>query len=431
MFLVTLTSFVLQNHRLEAAQQAKMASINTEKITPETLKMLSLFGEVFEKVKHNYVREVSDKELIEAALQGMLNNLDPYSNYFNSKDRSEINKVIKGEFGGLGIEVTMERGLIKVIAPLDDSPATKAGIKAGDYIVKVDNQSVFGMGLQEAVDKIKGKPGTKVDLTIIREGDAEPKYFSIKREVIQTKVVRSERFGNIAYIRVSTFNEKTNQALLDKWRELQKIGKITGLVLDLRNNPGGLLPQAVSMADNFLNEGEIVSIVERNPKKKKVYNATKGDITHGLPMVVLIDQGSASASEIVAGALQDHHRAIIMGSNSFGKGSVQVVIPFDEHDCAVKLTYAMYYTPSGRSIHETGITPDIEVKPAKLEYLEQNANPTNEIFDRYSAKLESGTTEQQKTEERRRELYAKDYVLARAVDLLTGLSTYEQRKLAN
>ncbi|HWA43722.1 MAG TPA: S41 family peptidase [Hypericibacter adhaerens] len=336
--------------------------------TSETYRQLNLFGDVFERVRSSYVEEVGDKELVEAAINGMLSSLDPHSSYMDPQSFEDMQVQTKGEFGGLGIEVTMENGVVRVVSPIDDTPAFKAGLQPGDYIVQIDGEPVMGLTLSQAVDKMRGPVDSPIKLTIQR-GQGDPFDVTLKRAVIKIQSVRSRLEGNdIGYVRITSFSEQTDvglKAAIDKLKQ-QSNNKLIGLVLDLRNNPGGLLDQAIAVSDDFIDQGEIVSTRGRDPKAAQRFNATPGDITGGLPMVVLINSGSASASEIVAGALQDHHRAILMGTTSFGKGSVQTIIPLPGHG-AIRLTTARYYTPSGRSIQGTGIVPDIEVRQAKVE----------------------------------------------------------------
>ncbi len=336
----------------------------------ETYRQLKLFGDVFERVRADYVEEVTDEKLIEMAIQGMLSSLDPHSSYLNPDSFRDMRVQTKGEFGGLGIEVTMENGLVKVVSPIDDTPAFRAGVEAGDFITHLDSEPVLGLTLTEAVKKMRGPVNTDINLTIRRVG-SEPFDITITRAVIKITSVRSHAEDNIAYIRITTFNEQTTSGLekaIKKQRE--ELGdKLVGFVLDLRNNPGGLLDQAISVSDAFLERGEIVSTRGRDPNDAQRYNAHSGDLAEGLPLVVLINGGSASASEIVAGALQDHRRAIVLGTGSFGKGSVQTIIPLSGNG-AMRLTTARYYTPSGRSIQGTGITPDITVEQARIETVE-------------------------------------------------------------
>src|ERR1700739_467843 len=336
----------------------------------DSYKQLDLFGDVFELVRAEYVDDVGDDTLIEGAINGMLTSLDPHSNYLNSKNFDDMKVQTRGEFGGLGIEVSMENGLVKVVSPIDDTPAARAGLKPGDLITHLDGDPVQGMTLPEAVEKMRGLVGSEIKLTIRREG-REPFDVKLIRATIKIQSVRSHLEGdNIAYIRITTFNEQTDVGLNNAMKNLkqQAGGKLLGVILDLRNDPGGLLDQAVAVADAFLEKGEIVSTRGRRSEDAQRYNARPGDIAAGLPVAVLINGGSASASEIVAGALQDHHRAILLGTKSFGKGSVQTIIPLPGHG-AMRLTTARYYTPSGRSIQAKGIEPDIIVEAARIEKL--------------------------------------------------------------
>ena len=329
----------------------------------ETYRLLTLFGDVFERVRAEYVEPVNDRDLIENAINGMLTGLDPHSNYMNAKAFRDMQVQTRGEFGGLGIEVTQENGFIKVISPIDDTPASRAGVKPGDLILALDGQTVQGLTLNDAVDKMRGPANSKIKLTIRREGQDGPLDLALTREVIRIQVVKSRlEGGDVAYLRVTSFNEQTDSGLRKALATLkqQSGDKLRGVVLDLRNNPGGLLDQAVAVSDDFIDQGEVVSTRARHSEDSQRWNAKSGDITAGLPMVVLINGGSASASEIVAGALQDHQRAILLGTRSFGKGSVQTVIPLAGNG-AMRLTTARYYTPSGRSIQGLGIAPDVEV----------------------------------------------------------------------
>ena len=344
-----------------------------------TYELLNLFGEVFDRVRTDYVEPVSDDKLIESALNGMLTSLDPHSSYLTEKGFGDMKVQTKGEFGGLGIEVTMENGLVKIVSPIDDTPAARAGVKPGDFISEIDGAPVMGMTLSEAVDKMRGLAGTSIRISILREGLKDPLVMNLKRDVIKIQSVRSRSEENIAYLRITSFSENTADALKTAFeKEKKNIGaKLKGVVLDLRNNPGGLLDQAITVSDAFLDQGEIVSTRSRKSEDSRRYTASSGDMTDGLPMVVLINEGSASASEIVAGALKDHKRAVVMGVKSFGKGSVQTVIPIDGHG-ALRLTTARYYTPSGVSIQATGIVPDITVEQAKLESVKSNSTPFSE-----------------------------------------------------
>ena len=335
----------------------------------EQYELLKLFGDVFERVRTEYVEPVSDRTLVESAIDGMLTGLDPHSNYMNAKAFKDMQVQTRGEFGGLGLEVSSESGLIKVISPIDDTPAARAGVKAGDLITMLDGQTVQGLSLNDAVDKMRGPAGTTIKLTIKRDGVATPIELAMQREVIHIQVVKSHLEGDLAYIRLTSFSEQTESAMRRALQTLrqQAGGNLHGVVLDLRNNPGGLLDQAVSVSNDFLNQGEIVSTRARRPEESQRWNAKSGgDITGGLPVVILTNSGSASASEIVAGALQDHRRAVVVGTRSFGKGSVQTVIPLAGNG-AMRLTTARYYTPSGRSIQGLGITPDVEVQASRTE----------------------------------------------------------------
>jgi len=338
-----------------------------------TYQQLGIFGDIFERVRSQYVSEPDEQKLIENAINGMLNSLDPHSSYLNAKDFSDMRVQTRGEFGGLGIEVTMEDELVKVVSPIDDTPAAKAGILSGDKISKIDGENVRGLTLQEAVEKMRGPVNTPIVLTIIREGAEKPLDFTIMRDVIQVKAVKSRIEGeDVGYLKVTSFTEQTQDNLAEAIKKIQEqMGedKIKGYVLDLRLNPGGLLDQAVSVSDTFLDRGEIVSTRGRNDDETRRYSARAGDLTNGKPVIVLINGGSASASEIVAGALQDHKRATVLGTRSFGKGSVQTIIPLGANG-ALRLTTALYYTPSGRSIQAKGIEPDIAVDqplPAELQ----------------------------------------------------------------
>ena len=389
----------------------------------EVYKHLNLFGEAFEKIKNNYVEEVSSKELIEAAIEGMLGSLDPHSTFLNSDELNELKVQTKGEFGGLGIEVTLENGFVKVISPIDDTPASRAGIKAGDLITHLDDEPVLGMTLSEAVAIMRGKAGSKIKLTVSRD-ENKTLQVEITRAVIELKAVKAKIQNNIGYIRVSSFNQKVDTQIIDAISKFKKKEKIIGYVLDLRNNPGGLLDQAVNVTDIFLNRGEIVSTRGRFDRDGSRYNAIKSDLTNGLPLVVLINQGSASASEIVAGALQDHKRAIIMGTKSFGKGSVQTILPSGEK-VALKLTTAKYYTPLGRSIQKTGIDPDILVEQAELKRLDDDSSRKEADLRGAIDNEQNITSPSMKNksdkDKNNEEINASDYQLSRAFDLILAL----------
>ncbi|RJF88649.1 S41 family peptidase [Oleomonas cavernae] len=357
--------------------------------TAETYRQLNLFGDVFERVKSDYVDEVTDEKLVEAAINGMLASLDPHSSYMNAKAFSDMQVQTRGEFGGLGIEVTMENGFVKVVTPIDDTPASRAGLKTGDYIVALDGKEVLGLTLQDAVEKMRGPVDSKIVVSIKREGIAKPFDVTLTRAVIKIRAVRWRREGDVIYVRITQFNEQVDvnlkKAITDLTREIGP-DKVKGIVLDLRNDPGGLLDQAIAVSDEFLDRGEIVSTRGRQPDDVSRYSATRGDLVDGKPVVVLINGGSASASEIVAGALQDHKRAFIMGTRSFGKGSVQTIIPLPNQG-ALRLTTARYFTPSGRSIQAKGIEPDREViqpppegsKPEDAPQLRSEADLPNHL----------------------------------------------------
>ncbi|MBM3511843.1 MAG: S41 family peptidase [Alphaproteobacteria bacterium] len=332
----------------------------------DTYRQLNLFGDVFERIRSDFVEEVGDKDLIEAAIKGMLSALDPHSSYLNPETYKEMQVQTRGEFGGLGIEVSMENGLVKVISPIEDTPAFRAGVKPGDFITHLDGEQVLGLTLQDAVKKMRGPVNTDIVITIQRAGVEKPFNVTLKRSVIPIKSVRGRVEGNVAYVRVAQFNEQTESGLKAAMEEAKSKlgGKMEGVVLDLRGNPGGLLEQAVAVSDAFLDQGEIVSTRGRRSQDSKRYNARKGDLAEGKPIVVLINGGSASASEIVAGALQDHNRAVVLGSKSFGKGSVQTIMPLGQYG-ALRLTTSRYYTPSGRSIQAKGIEPDVTVLTAR------------------------------------------------------------------
>ncbi|HVO14004.1 MAG TPA: S41 family peptidase [Alphaproteobacteria bacterium] len=435
---------------LPAATETAKPDISTDK--SETYRQLDLFGTVFERVRADYVEEVSDEKLIEAAINGMLSHLDPHSSYLDAKAYRDMQVQTRGEFGGLGIEVTMENGLVKVVSPIDDTPAARAGVKPGDFITHIDGTPVLGLSLADAVEKMRGKVGTKIKITV-RRPNSEPLELTLTRDVIKIQSVRSRIEGDIGYIRVTSFNERADVGVKQALEQFkQQLGKRwKGVVLDLRNNPGGLLEQAVSISDIFLDKGEIVSTRGRNPESAQRWNAKKGDLADGLPMIVLINGGSASASEIVAGALQDHRRAIILGTRSFGKGSVQTIIPLAGHG-AMRLTTARYYTPSGASIQAKGIEPDIVVEQAKIETIaspsgRREADLPGALTNPNAPKPDATKPEDKKPDaksgggaggatpstnetgegEEKPTATAEDYQLSRALDLLRGLALFNQR----
>ncbi|NNE87043.1 MAG: S41 family peptidase [Silicimonas sp.] len=397
---------------------------------------LDLFGDIFERIRSQYVEDVDEADLIEAAINGMLTSLDPHSSYLAPDDAAAMRVQTRGEFGGLGIEVTQEEGFVKVVSPMDDTPADDAGVLAGDFITHVDGESVLGLTLDAAVDMMRGPVGSEIIITVVREGEAEPFDISIIRDTIKLTAVRSRVQGETVVLRITTFSDQTftsmREQLESKVEELGGMDKVNGFVIDLRNNPGGLLNQAVRVSDAFLEGGEIVSTRGREPQDGDRFNAEAGDLAEGKPIVVLINGGSASASEIVAGALQDHRRAIVVGTKSFGKGSVQTVMPL-RGDGAMRLTTARYYTPSGRSIQALGVSPDIIVeqpRPNVNEEEEDDARPGRSEADlRGSLSNDSLTEDQQRQIEEEREIAEQvaelrrdDYQLAYAIDILKGLS---------
>ena len=385
--------------------------------TKETYRQLSIFNEVYNRVKDQYVEELTDKELVEKALNGMLQALDPHSSYMNEEVYKEMQMDTSGTFGGLGIEITTDKGFIKIISPIDDTPADKAGIQAGDYITHLNGESVVDMNLKEAIDIMRGEVGTPITITIIR-GAEEPFDVELTRDTIKMASVKHRVLNNVGVLRVSTFNEQTTSGLKDSIKELEESDNPPiGYVLDLRNNPGGLLTESVSVSDLFLEQGEIVSIRGREKKDVQVFSAKKGDLINKKPLVVLINEGSASASEIVAGALQDHDRAVIMGIKSFGKGSVQTIVPIDSG--AIRLTIAKYYTPSGDSIQAVGIEPDVVVPRAELNIID---NYFTFRESDYKDALDNETTNGDEEEATSTDILEQDYQLSRAVDAVKTIA---------
>ena len=401
---------------------------------------LDLFGDIFERIRAQYVEKVDESELIEAAIDGMLTSLDPHSSYLSPEDASAMRVQTRGEFGGLGIEVTQEEGFVKVVSPIDGTPADQAGIEAGDFITHVDGESVLGLTLDKAVELMRGPVGSEIIITVVREGEDEPFDVSIIRDTIKLTAVRTRTEGNTVVLRVTTFNDQTTPNLESGFqKQVEEVGgmeNVNGIVLDLRNNPGGLLTQAIKVSDAFLESGEIVSTRGRNPEDGERFNATPGDLAAGKPIVVLINGGSASASEIVAGALQDHRRAIVVGTKSFGKGSVQTVMPL-RGDGAMRLTTARYYTPSGRSIQALGVSPDIVVEqPRRRATEEEEDEPASAVSrSRSEADLRGRLNNDSLSEDEVRQseadrekaeaaarLREEDYQLAYAIDILKGLS---------
>ncbi|SPF79245.1 putative CtpA-like serine protease [Aliiroseovarius pelagivivens] len=399
---------------------------------------LDLFGDIFERIRAQYVEEVEPGDLIEAAIDGMLSSLDPHSSYLSPKDAADMRVQTRGSFGGLGIEVTQEEGFVRVVSPMDGTPADDAGMATGDYITHVDGESLLGLTLDEAVNKLRGPVGSEIIITVVREGVDEPFDVSIIRDTIKLTAATARSVGNTVVLRVTTFNDQTYPNMADGLaREVEALGgfeNVDGVVLDLRNNPGGLLSQAIAVSNAFLNSGEIVSTRGRNPEESERVNAQAGDLAEGKPIVVLINGGSASASEIVAGALQDHRRAIVVGTKSFGKGSVQTVMPVASEG-AMRLTTARYYTPSGRSIQALGVSPDIVVEqpprqPESEDEDQDNGRQRSEADLRGSLNNDSLSDDERRQIEEEREaaeeaakLRDDDFQLSYAVDLIKGLST--------
>jgi carboxyl-terminal processing protease len=413
---------------------------------PKQTNYFEVFNEVVSRVKKDYVEEVTDKQLVEAALEGMLSSLDPHSTYLNEKDYNEMITSTKGEFGGLGIEVTMEHGFLKVISPYEDGPAFKAGIKTGDYITMVDGQAVKGLNINQIVEKLRGKPKTKVKITIYRESTGASLDIALLREIIKIVPVKSKIVGgDVAFLRVTSFSENTAQLLkkefyklLDEVKETKK--ELRGVILDLRQNPGGLLDQSIAVTELFIEDGIIVSTKGRLHDTNLVYKAKGFDITEGLPMVVLINGGSASAAEIVAGALQDNKRAMVVGTKSFGKGSVQVISPLPSTGGALKITVSRYYTPSGRSIQATGIEPDVVVEDALVTPIKAGeASSESALVRHLSAEKGTHNTKDSENKEPDNQVLKRpqniagikkeieDFQLLRAIDLVKGMALYYER----
>jgi carboxyl-terminal processing protease len=422
---------------LLAQEASKQASVYEQ---------LDLFGDIFERIRAQYVEEVDEGDLIEAAINGMLTSLDPHSSYLAPEDAADMRVQTRGEFGGLGIEVTQEEGFVKVVSPIDGTPADEAGIEAGDFITHVDGDSILGLALDEAVEMMRGPVGSEIIVTIAREGEPEPFDVSIIRDTIKLTAVRSRSEGDTVVLRVTTFNDQTTPNLEEKLaKEVEELGgidNVNGFVIDLRNNPGGLLTQAIRVSDAFLEKGEIVSTRGRDPADGDRFNATPGDLAMGKPIVVLINGGSASASEIVAGALQDHRRAIVVGTKSFGKGSVQTVMPL-RGSGAMRLTTARYYTPSGRSIQSLGVSPDIIVEQPRRTPESEEPEDEQSISrrNRSESDLRGAISNDSLTEDEIRlieadrekaeaaaKLREDDYQLAYAIDILKGLSALGPKK---
>ncbi len=411
--------------------------VSDEKDDPYVL--MELFGAAYQVIKQDYVEETTDRKLVENAINGMLSSLDPHSGFMNQSDYADLEEQTKGEFGGLGMEVSSDNGLVRVTSPIDDTPAYKAGIQAGDYITHIDGESVIGQTLNDAVKKLRGKPGTKVTVTISRK-DKEPFDIKMTRAVIKVKPIKYEAKDDIGYIRVTAFNESTTQMLHEAVKNLtREIGKdkIIGFIIDVRNNPGGLLNEAIGVVDTFISKGEIVSTRSRDPKENLQFFAETPDMTNGKPLVVMINEGSASASEIVAGALQDHHRALVVGLKSFGKGSVQTIKEIPGFG-GIKITTARYYTPSGRSIQAKGIEPDVVIPRAKLKELPvikgfgednlpgaiaaEEGKKAKEVQKKKSKETPSSSDSSDSKDDEK-----KDYQLDRAMDILRGIAVYNNK----
>ncbi|OWY02745.1 peptidase S41 [Thioclava sp. F1Mire-8] len=401
---------------------------------------LDLFGDIFEKIRQDYVEPVDSKKLIEAAINGMLSSLDPHSSYLPPSDYSDMRVQTRGSFGGLGIEVTQEDGFVKVVSPMDGTPAAEAGIQSGDFITAVDGESLMGIPLDQAVDKMRGPVGSDITVTIVREGEQDPFDVTLTRDTIKLTAVKGRHDGDTVILRITTFNDQTfpnlESSIKEQVKEVGGMDKVDGFIIDLRNNPGGLLTQAIKTADAFLDKGEIVSTRGRNPQDSERFNATAGDMADGKPIVVLINGGSASASEIVTGALQDHHRAIVVGTKSFGKGSVQTVMPI-QGEGAMRLTTARYYTPSGRSIQSLGIAPDVVVpQPDQPKSQDKAAAEGDKARKMTSeADLKGAITNDSMTEDEKKQAEderakaeeaakrrMEDFQMSYAIDLIKGLS---------
>ena len=404
-----------------------MIEVKAQNNRQETYKQLNLFGDVFQRVQEQYVEEITDKELIESAISGMLQSLDPHSSYLSPESYKDMQVKTKGAFGGLGIEITMEDGFVKVVSPIDDTPAANAGMKSGDLIIGIDGESIKGLTINEAVSKLRGPVKSKVTITVVRE-DKDPFEIEIIRDIIKIRSVKHEIINNIGYVRLTTFSDTTTSGMEKSVKEIKKqLGdKFQGLILDLRNNPGGLLNQSISVTDSFLNQGEIVSTQGRKSDDTSRIFAKKGDIIDGKPLIVLINSGSASASEIVAGALKDHARAIIVGTRSFGKGSVQSIIPLAGNG-AMRLTTARYYTPSGVSIQAKGIEPDIKVEAGITELKKEKIENRREENLRGALDKKDNKTKAKENEKPKIspvEKLLQDNQISRGVDLIKGIHLF-------
>jgi len=408
-----------------------LAERSTAELAPLPLEDLRVFTEVFEKVKNDYVETRTDKQLIEYAIGGMLSSLDPHSAFLNVEDFTELQVGTSGQFGGLGIEISMEDGFVKVVTPIDDTPAERAGMKAGDLIIRLDEKTVKGMSLSDAVKVMRGEPGSDIVLTVVREGEDKPLKFTITRAIIKVTSVKSRSLDKgYGYVRITQFQSRTGDNLAEAISKLKdENGELKGLVLDLRNNPGGVLNAAVSVSDAFIDKGLIVYTEGRTGDSDNKFHATAGDLIKGAPLIVLVNGGSASASEIVAGALQDHHRAVILGTQSFGKGSVQTILPMN-NGTAVKITTALYYTPNGRSIQAEGIIPDIKVESLKIAHTEKKLERIKEAD--LSGHLDNGNGKKEKKKSKSADkedipLSEKDFQLYEALNLLKGMNILHSR----
>lgn len=388
---------------------------------------------IIERIKKDYVEEKSESQLYEAAASGILSSLDPHSSFLNIENFKEMGEQTKGEFGGIGVEITSELSVIKVVSAIEDTPAFKAGFKSGDYIIKINDESVIGLAIEEVVKKIRGKPGSKIKIIVVRKDEKKPIEMSLTRQMIKVKAVKANKFNDVAYIKITTFSEQALQGVISELNKIKKQNnnnEIKGLILDLRNNPGGLLEQAIEVSDLFLAKDQmIVSIKGRSGKISEFRDKSDEKLISKLPIVVLINEGSASASEIVAGALQDNGRAIIMGNKSFGKGSVQTIIPLEKGKGAIRMTTALYYTPSGKSIQAHGIEPDIELSEATIEKQKQiDRSSEADLKGHIEIQIKDAIEKSQKEKitDDNFELYQKDYQLARAVDLIRGIKIYDK-----
>jgi len=414
-----------QNNEAIEEPNIAVAEVIGSQGSPLPLEQIKSFAEVFVRIKNNYVEPVSDQQLLEYAISGMLSGLDPHSSYLNNESYEEFNESSTGKFGGLGMEVVLEDGLVKVIAPIDDTPAAEAGIQSGDVIIRINGEPLSGGDIRKSTDKMRGEPGTSVTLTIVRPGLTEPFDVELKRAIIRVKSVKRESLSDrIGYLRLTQFQSETVESFRKELKQLRELDDFSGLILDLRNNPGGLLTSAISISDAFLTEGVIVSTKGRVEGKNTEYNASAVDLLDGKPIIVLINEGSASASEIVAGALQDHKRALILGTDSFGKGSVQTVMLVGDGS-GLKLTTARYYTPSGASIQASGIVPDVRVEQRKFSDLEKGFKRIKENDLPGHLENDSKPTGT-KTSSKVSEMLANDYQLNEAFNLLNGLILYSK-----